>query len=96
MTSPLRVLRQLVRPTGRHRPQPLLLPDEPVLPYAGPIAHGVLDEDTLALLLKGDQAATTGSAYCDRCERKWAHAMHRDGSRTCWTCGTTTPTGGAS
>ncbi|MFF9894921.1 hypothetical protein [Streptomyces longispororuber] len=95
MTSPIRVLRQLVRPTGRHRPRPPLLPDAPLLPPAGPTPHGVLDEDTLALLLHLDEVVATESAHCERCGRSTAHAMHRDGSRACWTCHTETPAGGA-
>lgn len=96
MTSPIRVLRQILAPTGRHRPRPLLLPDKPVLPHAGPTARGVLDEDTLALLLGDDQIVATESAHCEECGWTTAHAMHRDGVRTCWTCGTKSPAGGAS
>lgn len=39
MTSPLRVLRQVVAPNGKHRGRPLLLPDEPIPPQADPVPH---------------------------------------------------------
>lgn len=38
MTSPMRVLRQIVAPNGRHRARPMLLPDEPI-PAPEPAPH---------------------------------------------------------
>ncbi|MFH9072732.1 hypothetical protein [Streptomyces alboflavus] len=90
MTSPFRVLRQIVAPTGRHRPRPLLLPDVPIDPPAGPVACGVTDEDTLALLLRSEKVVGTEVAHCAECESETAHAMNRNGTRTCWTCSSTT------
>lgn len=33
------------------------------------------------------------TAWCAECARSEPHAQHTDGSRTCWTCRTTTPEG---
>lgn len=94
MTSPIRVLWQIVAPTGRHRPKHLrLLPDMPYEAPSMPVAHAVLSEAELRLLLDTDQVVANESAPCPRCRRATFHGMNRDGSRTCWTCGTTT--GGA-
>ncbi|MFC5202803.1 hypothetical protein [Streptomyces kaempferi] len=71
MTSPLRVLRQIVAPAGKHRP-------------------GVVHP---APLLRPDDALATEAALCPAEERTTLHALNRDGSRTCWTCRTTTPAG---
>lgn len=76
MSRPLRVLRQIVAPAGRHR-------------AASP--RGVVDEATLARLLSTGDAAATECAHCPACARTTAHAMQRDGSRRCWTCNTITP-----
>ncbi|GAA3717932.1 hypothetical protein [Streptomyces tremellae] len=32
----------------------------------------------------------TARAWCPECARTEAHALHLDGTRTCWTCHTTT------
>jgi hypothetical protein len=90
MTSPIRVLRQIVAPNGKHRLKPLLLPDEPMVPPAGPVLHDVLDEDELARLLDEGAAEPIECAPCPCCYRITAHAMNRDGSRRCRTCGTET------
>jgi hypothetical protein len=96
MTSPIRVLRQIVAPNGKHRPRrPLLLPDTPIAPAVAPVAHVVLNEDELTQLLDEGQAEPIECAHCPCCNRTTAHAMHRDGSRRCWTCGTESPAGGA-
>lgn len=34
-----------------------------------------------------------GRAWCPECDRSEAHALHTDGSRTCWICHHTTPEG---
>jgi hypothetical protein len=94
MTSPIRILRQIVAPTGRHRLRPVLLPDEPIVPAAEPVAHVVLDEDELARLLDENAAEVLECAVCPCCDRITAHAMNRD-SRRCWTCGTESPAGAA-
>lgn len=87
MTSPLRVLRQIVAPTGRHRLRPVLLPDEPIPLATEPVASVVLDEDALMRLLDEGAAEVLECALCPCCDRITAHAMGRD-SRRCWTCGT--------
>ncbi|MFE9127018.1 hypothetical protein ACFYOF_16635 [Streptomyces sp. NPDC007148] len=94
MTRPLRVLRQIVAPNGKHRQRRVrLLLDEPV---TQPVAvRQVLDEQVLEELLAAGELVANESAPCGgRCRRTTFHAMHRDGSRTCWTCGTETPAGG--
>lgn len=97
MTSPMRVLRQIVAPNGRHRPRPIrLLPDEPPPAPTGPVRHGVLDEAELTQLLDAEQIVANESADCPSCLRNTFHAMHRDGSRKCWTCQTETLAGGTS
>ncbi|MGW2937637.1 hypothetical protein ACWDA7_38830 [Streptomyces sp. NPDC001156] len=88
LTRPLSVLRQIVAPTGRHRLRGPALVDQPALP-----AQAVLDEEELQRLLDLGELVATESARCPECRRDQAHAMHRDGSRTCWTCGTATPAG---
>lgn len=90
MTKPLRVLRQIVAPNGRHRLRPVLLPDEPIPTPTEPIVGAVLCEDELLRLLNEGVAEPIECAPCPCCDRITAHAMNRDGSRRCWTCGTTT------
>jgi len=95
MTSPIRVLRQIVNGGGRHRPRrPLLLPDVPLAPPADPARRAaVLDEDTLETLLNGGDVVANETAPCPSCERTTYQAKHRDGSRRCWTCRVTTLAG---
>jgi ribosomal protein S27AE len=96
VTSPLRVLRQIVAPNGRHRPRrAVLLPDEPFPAPSEPVRRGVLTETELAQLLDAEVIVANESADCPACARSTFHAMHRDGSRRCWTCGTTVVPGGA-
>ncbi|MFB7711638.1 hypothetical protein [Streptomyces sp. NPDC056105] len=71
--SPLRVLRQIIAPTGKHR-----------------ATAGVLDEAELEQLLADGDIEANECAPCPTCTRTTFHAMHTDGSRTCWTCNTTT------
>jgi hypothetical protein len=92
VTSPIRFLRQVVAPNGRHRLRPVLLPDEPIPPRAEPVPHVVLDEDTLHRLLNGGDAEVLECADCPVCDRITAHAMSPD-SRRCWVCGTESPAG---
>lgn len=87
---PLRAAIEIVMPTGEHRARPVLLPDEPIPAHDGPVPHVVLDEDELVRLLDEDEAEPIECAPCPCCDRTTAHAMNRDGSRRCWTCGTTT------
>lgn len=94
MTSPIRVLKQIVAPTGRHRAKGvLLLPDAPLGSTAEPVAHVVLDEGELQQLLDADEITANECAPCPSCVRSTFHAMNRDGSRRCWTCGTVTADG---
>ena len=96
MTSPIRVLRQFVNGGGKHRPRRVvLLPDVPPVPAAEPITGTVLDEDTLEVLLDGGDVVANESAPCPTCKRTTYQALHRDGSRCCWTCGVTTLAGAA-
>lgn len=93
MTSPIRVLRQIVAPNGKHRDRlrrPLLLPDEPFPAPAEPVRYSLLDEDELEQQLEAGDVVANEFADCPACERNTFHAMHRDGSRRCWTCSTTT------
>ena len=96
MTSPIRVLRQIVNGGGKHRPRrPLLMPGQPLAPAATPARQPVLDEDTLEVLLDGGDVVANESAPCPTCKKTTYQAMHRDGSRCCWTCGVTTLAGAA-
>ena len=93
MTKTMRVLRQLVAPTGKHRGRPVLLPDEPVPARSEPIVHSVLDEAQLYRILHDGTAEVLESAECPCCDRFTAHAVQADGGRRCWTCGTESPAG---
>jgi hypothetical protein len=88
MASPLRVLRQIVAPNGRHRPRPVLLPDEPIPALTEPLGRAVLTEEQLLQLFDDGEAAVLESAPCPVCDCTTSHAMSRD-SRRCWDCGTT-------
>lgn len=70
-------VRHLIRGKGQHRAN----------------AGAVLTEATLEELLSTGAVVANESAPCPSCERTTFHAMHRDGSRCCWTCGTTTLAG---
>lgn len=95
MTSPIHVLRQIVNGGGRHRPRrPLLLPDAPLAPAAEPVPHVVLDEDELEQLLNTGDALANEFDTCPAEQRTTFHALYRDGSRRCWTCGVETLGGG--
>ncbi|MCX4827137.1 hypothetical protein OG746_26915 [Streptomyces sp. NBC_01016] len=77
-----RAVRAFVRGPGRHRHggRPTPIEQRPVL---------LDDADVDQLLADGDIEANE-CAPCPCCSRTTFHAMHTDGSRTCWTCGTTT------
>jgi hypothetical protein len=73
--SPLRTLRQIVRPAGRHRatgPGRVAIPLDdllgPQLVFPEPPVRGVLTE---------------AWRYCQRCRRDEPSVLHTDG----WTCG---------
>ena len=98
MTRPLRVLRQIVAPNGRHRAGAPLLVHEPGLPVR---SRGVLDEVRLeGILLRPVLPATPfGAAVpqawrdCPGCGRATAGVVNKDG----WMCGLClTVSGGAS
>ncbi|MBA4865967.1 hypothetical protein H1V43_32410 [Streptomyces sp. PSKA54] len=74
--SPLRALRELVAPTDDVRP---------------PAFRGVLDEASLEELLSSGDIEANDYDHCPNEQRTTFHAMHTDGSRTCWTCQATTP-----
>ncbi|MET9517004.1 hypothetical protein [Streptomyces sp. NPDC002994] len=44
----------------------------------------------IAALLAAGQLDNNDTAWCDTCPGRRVHAFHPDGSRTCWTCTTTT------
>jgi len=81
MTSPLRVLKQIVKPVGRHRPHRHV----PAIR-----AEALLDENEPVQSLDDEDAAANECAPCPACQKTTFHAMYRDGSRRCWTCNTTT------
>lgn len=95
MTKTLRVLRQIVAPTGRHRPRrPVLLPDEPIPAAAVPVRHVVLEESELEQLLDSGDVLANEFDTCPAEQRTTFHALYRNGLRKCWTCGVET-VGGA-
>lgn len=89
MTSPLRVLRQIVAPNGRHR-RPLLLPDEPIPPRTEPVPHAGLDEAQLYQLFDDGEAEVLTGAHCPSCNTTTPHAPGAE-KRRCWECGTESP-----
>ena len=91
MTRPMRVLRQIVAPNGRHRARPLLLPDEPIPAPETPARGTVLTEAQLLQLFDDGEAEVLTSAPCPCCDLTTPHAVGVD-SRRCWQCGTTTKT----
>lgn len=48
----------------------------------------VLEDDCLDQLLADGEIDGTDFAYCPAHKRVTAHALHTDGSQTCWDCGT--------
>ncbi|MFJ9037419.1 hypothetical protein ACIRF8_12630 [Streptomyces sp. NPDC102406] len=88
--SPLRTLRQIIAPTGRHRAPAAVLEQGPLLEETTP-REPLLEETALEQLLAVGDIEPIECAPCPTCERTTFHAMHADGSRTCWTCRTTTP-----
>lgn len=86
MTSPIRVLRQLVAPTGRHRGRGVVLVDEP-----GGLAvnsRSVLGEEELLGPRPAPERAPGAAVAqcfddCHTCRRATAGVLTRDG----WTCG---------
>jgi hypothetical protein len=88
VTTLRRYVRQVVAPNGKHRPRPLLLPDEPIPAPEVPVRGTVLGEDQLHQQLENGEVAVTECGPCPRCKSTTAHAMAR-WTRTCWTCDTT-------
>jgi hypothetical protein len=89
VTSPLRVLRQIVAPNGRHRPRPVLLPDEPIEPAAPTVRAHLTEAQLLQLFDDGEAEVLTG-AQCPCCNQTTPHAMGVE-KRRCWQCGTESP-----
>ncbi|WP_372352674.1 hypothetical protein [Streptomyces sp. KL116D] len=80
--------RGLFRGTGQHRA---------TAPAAAPAIDldetprdTLLDEGEFEQLLADGDIEANECAPCPTEQRTTFHAMHTDGSRTCWTCGTTT------
>lgn len=94
MTSPLRVLRQIVAPNGRHRPRPVLLPDEPIPPRIEAVPSVVLTEAQLYQLFDDGEAEVLTAARCPSCNCMTPHAMGAE-KRRCWECGTESKAGAA-
>lgn len=88
MTTLRRYVRQVVAPNGRHRPRPVLLPDEPIPPRTEPVQRAVLTEEQLLQLFDDGEAAVLESGRCPVCDCFTPQAISRDGRR-CWECGTT-------
>jgi hypothetical protein len=88
VTTLRRYVRQVIAPNGKHRPKPVLLPDEPIPPNA-PTVRAHLTEAQLLSLFDDGEAAVLEGAVCPCCDRTTPHAVSRD-SRRCWDCGTTT------
>lgn len=87
--SPLRTLRQILRPTGRRRAVDHTVPLADLLDEA-PAGTPLLDNSEFEELLAAGDIEANECAPCPACCRTTFHAMHADGSRKCWTCGTTT------
>lgn len=83
-------LRGLIHPTGRHRAPAPVLEHEVLIEEETP-REALLEETALEQLLAAGDVEPNECAPCPACERTTFHAMHADGSRTCWTCSTTTP-----
>ena len=77
-----RAVRAFVRGPGRHRhgSRPTPIGQGPAL----------LDEADVDQLRADGDVEANECAHCPCCSRTTFHAMHTTGSRTCWTCGTTT------
>ncbi|MFF8656770.1 hypothetical protein [Streptomyces huasconensis] len=80
--SPYTAVRRLLRSPGRHRP------GTPPAPAAESPAF--LEERALVEAIEDGDIEANEWAFCTAEQRTTFHAIHTDGSRTCWTCGTTT------
>lgn len=89
MTTLRRYIRQVVAPNGKHRPRPVLLPDEPIPPTVLTVREHLTEAQLLRLFDDGEAEVLTAAA-CPCCNRTTPHATGRDGLR-CWECGTETP-----
>ncbi|MGD6750951.1 hypothetical protein [Streptomyces sp. BH105] len=78
-------IRGLFRPTGQHRAV-----SAPVFDLDDVPRDALLDDDQVEQLVADGEIEANECAPCPGCERNTFHAMHTDGSRTCWTCATTT------
>ncbi len=76
--SPLTAVRRLLRGPGRHRP------GNP--PASAVEAPSLLDEEALTEAMEDGGIEANGPAWCGAEQRTTFHALHTDGSRTCWTC----------
>ncbi|MFB7461233.1 hypothetical protein [Streptomyces sp. NPDC056188] len=83
-----------LQPTGKHRAPAAPRQSRVQVEVAG--GGAVLDDVVLERLLDTGEVVANESAPCPCCGRTTFHAMHRDGSRRCWTCGTETGPGGVS
>lgn len=78
--SPLTAVRRLLHSLDHH---------EPATPPADEVPE-LLDEQALAAALADGDVEANDWAYCGAEQRRTFHALHTDGSRTCWTCSSVT------
>ncbi|MDX3520768.1 hypothetical protein [Streptomyces scabiei] len=90
MTTLRRYVRQIIAPNGKHRPRPVLLPDEPVPAPAVPARGTVLTEAQILQLFDDGEAEVLTGAHCPSCNHTTPHAPGA-GKRRCWECGTESP-----
>ncbi|MFZ3556434.1 MULTISPECIES: hypothetical protein [unclassified Streptomyces] len=82
-----RAVRRFVRGTGRHRPGST---PKPAVDLHEMARDALPDEGEFEQLLADGEIEANECAHCPTCARTTFHAMHTTGSRTCWTCATTT------
>lgn len=88
MTTVRRYIRQVVAPNGKHRPRPVLLPDEPIPPTVLTVREH-LTEAQLVRIFDDGEAEVLTSAHCPLCNCATPHEPGPE-KRRCWECGTET------
>ncbi|MET8475391.1 hypothetical protein ABZY90_19755 [Streptomyces sp. NPDC006422] len=87
--SPFTAVRRFVRGPGRHRPGSLPYPPTVVV-FDETLRIPLLDEADFARRFAAGDINATECAPCTPCRRTTVQALHHDGTRTCFKCGTTT------